>query len=398
MAGRQAQAGAQKVSYSRLQNFETCPRQYFFRYELGLPEPPSHALALGTVVHTLLEMTMLGQPKAEVDRRAEELVAATPPLKLDADLPVVLEMLRRARRFQPLAPDAERQVEQWLELDVGGGVLLRGKADLIEVARSGVRLTDWKTGWKSYGVDDTRQLDLYAAAVARAHPGAPIWVQLRFLRYGEQKGLVGRESGPEHQEAALAWVQEVAADIREAQSLPWQVGFPARPGPACGTCSYALQCLQTQAQERGVDGACGPELLRAVLGGEFREPEDAGAAAHLAGWLRVLDRAVKTLKEWLQGWAERHGPVAQGGEELAMRFHTSWRLRDATGFFQALHELLAEHGDGTDPWSFFRLDERQAGKLAKTPAGQELLREYAEEVVDRSYLWWQEPGPGEQEE
>lgn len=376
----------QRVSFSRLQQFEACPRQYFFKAELKLPEAPSKSLVLGNVVHTLAAEIMMGRPPAEVDRMAEELVAKEPLLEPEEDLPVVLSMSRAAQRFRSLGPQVERQVEQWLEVDIGEGVCLRGKADLIEIASDRIRITDWKTNFKAYGINQTQQLDLYALCLAQRHPGRPVTVQLRFLRYGERKGLDARESTPADQQRVREWACQAAAAIQEAHRMPWLLGFSPAPGRACKTCPYAPQCLVLRAQELGVSEEGGLNLLRAVLEGAFAEPTDGQTAAEIGGWVLVLERALEIMRQWLRLRVERTGPVQVGGREFGLYFSTGWELRDPAGFFKGLQEALAEHAEGEDPWSYFRLDADKVKRLAATPIGKELLAEYAEQVVSRSYF------------
>lgn len=381
------QAGeVRKVSFSRLSQFQLCPRQYWFRQELRLPEVPSKPLVLGTVVHQLAEV-VLSDPTAEIEQRAQELVTSSPLLSED-DLPVILKMVQAIRQYEVL-PQAELQVERWLEMPIADGLLFRGKADLIEVTPEQVRITDWKTGWMEYGVDETQQLDLYAALLSQERPGVPIWVQLRFLRYGEQRGLVGRESTPEHQERALQWARQVADAIAAAHQMPWRVGFPARPGRACKTCSYAPQCLLLRAQELGVDDSGGLELLRAVLEAVFAEPQDEEAAANAASWLLVLERAVEILRQWLRAYVERAGPVETGGLRLGLRFATGWEVHDWEVFLRGLKEL------NLNPRDYLRVNDNLK-ELAATEQGQELLCRCAEQVVRQTYLVWRDAdGNGE---
>lgn len=369
-----------RVSFSQLQQFEACPRQYFFKKVLGLAEVQSKEAVLGNVVHDLAAATMLGQPSEEVNRRAEELVAAQPLLDLDQDLPQVLHMLQACRRYKPLKPDAERQVEQWLEVEVDG-IQVVMKADLIESTPERVRITDWKTSFKVFGLDETQQLDVYALCLAHQAGSRPIEVALRFLRYGERKGLLQRESSVEDRERVLTWIRHLVARIDAAQRLPWRVGFPATPGRSCTACPFAVQCLLSRAQEFDVAEAGGLDLMKAVYEAALTEPADETAGKELGGWLLILERALEITRGWLRTYVEQHGGFDLGGRVFNLYFRTSLACRDMAGFFAALKTTLAEHGDD-DPWQYLKIDTTKAKKLFATPLGQELRAEYWEEFAE----------------
>lgn len=370
--------GGVKVSFSKLRAFEVCPRLYWFQSVLKLPGEPSKSLELGTVVHEVVARWLQEGAKADPERLAEELVTANPLLTIEEDLPAVIQMLDGCRKFfVPLSPYAERRVEEWVEAEIGQGLVLTGRVDLIESDGEKVRITDWKTGFKTFGTDDTQQLDLYAWAVSRQYGGQPTEVRLWFLRYGPRKGIVMRESTPEHQQQAVEWAAGVAEQIRQASELPWQAGFPARPGNHCKTCPYAVQCLMIRAQELAVDpNAGGLDLFRDVLAGVLPTGEIGWVeAAELGAWCLVLERALQSVKERLREYVQRHGPVEVGGEEFGIYTRTSWECRDLPGLVAALEEV------GEAAWSYLKVDSQKIKKLMQTTLG-DAVREYVQEVQE----------------
>src|SRR5690554_2038433 len=48
-------------SFSRLNLYETCPKKFYYRYVLKLPEPQTKPLALGKAVHKAIELLIKGE-------------------------------------------------------------------------------------------------------------------------------------------------------------------------------------------------------------------------------------------------------------------------------------------------------------------------------------------------
>ncbi len=372
------QGKAVSVSFSKLGAFESCPLQYWLRHVLKLPVAPARAPELGNVVHEAIAAELQGQDGMKL---AQELVHKNPLLDVEKDLPAALKMVEGCRRyFRPLSAHAERLVEEWLEVELDQGYILRGRADLVEVDPNTVLITDWKTNWEVFSLEDTCQLDLYARWAAVRFPGRRVMVRLRFLRYGPRKGIVMRESTPEHQEMAMNWARGLVARIREAGRLPRSVGFPACPGRTCKTCSHSVQCLFLRAQELAVPDDAPQDLLQAVLNGVVPEASGLAEAQELGLWILVLERSLSVIKDRLRSFTEAHGPVVAGGEQFGIFFRASAECGDSQSFGTALTEA------GINPWEHVQWDPDWLKQFFKSPLGEKLKEQFFTETAE-AYFW-----------
>lgn len=205
-----------------------CPLLYRYRVVDRLPEPPSHAAARGTLVHSALER-LFDLPAAERTPQAAvdllepawaDLVQAEPELgslvateegavadatapdqaagaaAADKDaLPVRAEWLAQAaqlvrRWFEVEDPTrlepAEREL--YVEVDVDG-LTLRGYVDRLDIAPDGrMRVVDYKTGRAPSELFEARalfQMKFYALVLWRSRGVIPTLLQLVYLRDGQ---------------------------------------------------------------------------------------------------------------------------------------------------------------------------------------------------------------------
>jgi len=203
-----AEAPAPRVpslSPSRASDFMTCPLLYRFRVLDRLPEKPSHAATLGTLVHSVLER-LFDLPAAErtPDRAAallapewDRLVEAEPAvaelftddegrdewLRSAHDLLDVYFGLEDPRRLEP----AEREL--FVECDLETGLRLRGYVDRLDVASTGeLRVVDYKTGRaprEGFEAKAMFQMRFYALVLWRLRGQVPRVLQLLYLGSNE---------------------------------------------------------------------------------------------------------------------------------------------------------------------------------------------------------------------
>lgn len=198
--------GMPALSPSRASDFMQCPLLYRFRVIDKLPEPPTAAMARGTLVHDVLEH-LFDVPAAErTQELAVSMVAPTwermlqdrPELAgvVDAqDESAVRAWHREATALlqrwftlenpQWLEP-AERELYVETDLD---GLTLRGYVDRLDVAADGrMRVVDYKTG-RSPGVGFESkalfQMKFYGLVLWRMRGQVPARLQLVYLGDGD---------------------------------------------------------------------------------------------------------------------------------------------------------------------------------------------------------------------
>lgn len=172
--------GVRHVSASSIGMYQRCPRQWAYRYVLGLKVPPDGGLITGLGVHRAAEVGMLHKrdtgenpdPEMTATAAAEYVTeqVATGEVKLNDDEHAGAITDKAARVSTAWATDAAPhvvpvEVEQQFDLEVAG-IDVTGRMDVITADR----VIDWKTAGKSPNADEHRQsvqTELYALATGK---------------------------------------------------------------------------------------------------------------------------------------------------------------------------------------------------------------------------------------
>lgn len=172
--------GLRHVSASSIGMYQRCPRQWAYRYVLGLKVPPDGGLITGLGVHKAAEVGMLHKKDTGEDpdpdlaaTTAAEYVTeqcATGEVKLNDDDHQGAITDKAARVSTAWARDAAPkvvpvEVEQQFTLEVAG-IDVTGRMDVVTADR----VVDWKTSGKSPNADEHRQsvqTELYALATGK---------------------------------------------------------------------------------------------------------------------------------------------------------------------------------------------------------------------------------------
>ncbi len=195
------------LSPSRAADFKQCPLLYRFRAIDRLPEPSSTAQLRGSLVHAALEK-LYAMPAVDripetaislVDPEWDRVLAANPELTEGLEPGQHKQILAEARallngyyrledptRFDP------QSCEQRIEVELSGGVLLRGYVDRIDLAASGeLRVVDYKTGKSPSEVRMLAegkalfQMKFYAVALLRSRDVLAKRLRLIYLADGQ---------------------------------------------------------------------------------------------------------------------------------------------------------------------------------------------------------------------
>ncbi len=245
------------LSPSRAADFKQCPLLYRLRVVDQIPEPPSSAATLGTLVHAVLE-ALFDRPAPErVEAVAAEMVephwramiARRPELATlhggaDAEQAWLQDARGRLGTYftlenpQRLEPEAR---ELFVEFQLDDGPLLRGVIDRIDVAPDGsIRIVDYKSGKSPdprFGATKERfQMRFYALVVERLRARRPALLRLLFLRDGQQLDVHPTD------EDIAAIEHEVRALWDEICDAARRGTFRPRRGPLCGWCSFQELC------------------------------------------------------------------------------------------------------------------------------------------------------------
>lgn len=348
-------------SFSRLSKFQTCPRAFYYAYVLRIPEPDTPALQFGKLVHDVLAEALA------YNRKPEELVAQKinsynllDPAKDGQEAVRITEDF--LRNFVP-APGISRI---WLEKKLEGRIgeeKVAGYGDLIEEGDDEIIITDFKTNWEPYEVNDTFQLGLYAL-LAQQQPEwselKKISVRLWFLRNNEIKAA---DLAPTQIQEVADQVQGIIASIKDAMTLPGPVGFSPKPGHLCRYCSYAVQCL-------GLDSE--------IYARSIQEDE----TENLAGLYLRLDAARQLIQKELQKRTPPDSPIHLNGEIIGEFSRTVWTFQ-AFQDLQSAIEVLTSYGE--KPEELFSIDGWKVKKLLTKPNLSEKLRALGKEQEFRYF-------------
>lgn len=139
-------------SYSKLKNFETCPKRHY-HYEIAkdVVEPEGEALQYGNAVHKALAEALQGKPLPKPFNHLSQWVDRVNPA---TGTVLVEQQLAITKDFEPC---------EWF----GKNAWYRGIADVVKITGQVALAIDWKTGKV---VEDGSQLALMAQCVFAHHP------------------------------------------------------------------------------------------------------------------------------------------------------------------------------------------------------------------------------------
>lgn len=287
--------GRLRLSFTRVDTFERCPRLFRYQYVDGLPQAPAPQLSFGSSIHAALEW--LYDRKHPVLPTVEELHHAlfeawdsTGYVDLDRD-----EQLRAyehartilARVHARIASEGFRlpaSTEAWFELPFDDDIVVVGAIDRVDVDDAGaLHVIDYKTNRKARTRTQVRsslQLAIYALATRELYGRLPDTVALDFV-------VAGVEVRVPVDELDLAAVpgrlRAVADRIMAGEDVP-------TPHRLCDWCDFRAICPAWT----GADGAVDTE----VLGRAVRERDRLRrSVVRDARRLHQLDVAVRTMTD-----------------------------------------------------------------------------------------------------
>ncbi len=230
------------LSYSSIQSYRDCPRQYWFRYRQRLPAAHSAEAVQGTILHEVLR-------RAGEERRTGNTIT---PERLQAMHTDVWEVssfpdARRAATFRRLGlaqleafrasggfertPDlVEREFSAAVD-----GFTLHGVIDRVDHINEGWLIIDYKSGRPIARARRDLQVALYALGASTALSLDPIELEVVYLAEGSAIRL---EGVPKLQAEARTIAIEVAEKIRAGRFEPQ----PERR--KCRLCPYRLACAE----------------------------------------------------------------------------------------------------------------------------------------------------------
>ena len=238
-----------RVSYSQMSLYEQCPLKFFFSYIAGWREPPTSALAGGSITHEICEYLYRLEPQDRTLDAAMNLLREHGPrmlrtteykpfendLKMKLSVKEAIENLFKVEDPTQVVVQPEH-IEMELSVEING-VNFFGKVDRFTV--DGInRVTDYKTG-KSPGkfVDDKlAQPYLYALGFKTQYEIEVDEVELIFLN---ERKTVQR---PADSGLVLAQGEKLAQMRTASESDVANSSWEARVSRLCDYCAFERVC------------------------------------------------------------------------------------------------------------------------------------------------------------
>ena len=249
---------------------------YRYRAIDRLPEPPSAAATLGTLVHSVLEDlfalpaatrtedTAIGMlvPRWEAMREDRPEYAALHATDA-AEAQWLGDARERLRTYFELENPSRIEPEgreMLVETQLEDGPLLRGIIDRVDVAADGsIRIIDYKSGRSpapAYGQKERFQMRFYALVLERIRDRRPALARLLFLKDGVHMDLRPTD------EDIAAVEHEVRALWREITAAAERGEFRPKKSKLCGWCSFQALCPEFG----GIAPPLDPDRVEAAVG------------------------------------------------------------------------------------------------------------------------------------
>jgi putative RecB family exonuclease len=238
----------ERLSPSQVNTFLSCPAKWYFRYALGLPEPPTGTLALGTAFHSVLAVNFRQKIETKQDLPARELeesfgeafaMAAEDAEFREDEEPAALIETGRALVRRYMADAAPWIEPQAVELPVEGiiaGVRVQGIVDLLDMEGC---IIDFKTAARRPAWITT-EYRLQLTTYSMIRPGARGSCRLDTVTKTKTVQLVQQscEIGPEERRYAATLYPMMQEAMRDG------IYPPRRGSPVCFRryCGYWREC------------------------------------------------------------------------------------------------------------------------------------------------------------
>jgi len=243
------------LSYSQVQTYKICPRQYKYKYVLKIPSKPNAALSFGNTIHStlksfyeIIKRAKLGLVKEKVTIQTlmkfyKDKWISDGYLNKEHEKKSFKKGMEILKKFYKTFVDFSTKpylLEQQFYLPLGN-IKITGRIDRIDIIRNGVseefEIIDYKTGDKSPKLNEAEkneQLAIYALAAEKIFG---IKVSRLSLLFVDKNIKISTDSKKIKQ-----LTEKVMIEIGELAKKIGQEVYDAKPGFMCRYCDYNSIC------------------------------------------------------------------------------------------------------------------------------------------------------------
>lgn len=230
-----------RISYTDLETFDSCPLKFYYKKILRMPSPPSPHQLLGQVIHSVLESgarsMMEGEPR-NLEALVSDFEGRWGKVRLgDPDQKERMgqrgaELLGEYMIMQAKLDGFPAVLEKFFEIELSSAKLT-GRIDRVDKTETGLRVIDYKTGKKGKNkLDKDLQLPIYSLACKELFGEYPSELMFMFLGDGTEYSI---SSDP-------GSLDKVRTEIEQKAEVINSSDFTATPGKPCRLCEYARIC------------------------------------------------------------------------------------------------------------------------------------------------------------
>lgn len=236
-----------KLSYSRIEAFRRCPKQYYYQYILKLPTPVSHQQSFGISIHNAMRdlYKEVLQGKGVKDLPWKQVLKENWINLGYKNKTHEKKSWQQAKKFvqgyfkSELKKPKVVAVEEGFKVKVSQDLWVSGRIDRIDkVSKGQIEIVDYKTGkvMSQKEVDNSLQMTIYALAASspatyNCQPGK---LKLSFYFFEEQKKMTTTRT-KKQLEKARKEILKIRNEIANSKFRP-------KPGYLCQWCDFQMLC------------------------------------------------------------------------------------------------------------------------------------------------------------
>lgn len=355
------------LSYSRINTFLKCKRQFKFQYIDNLPYPETSALRIGSAVHKFLEnygKHCIGIYKPQdieyAAKESKRLMSTMNPEDVN-NFNEIIDKAIAMHNFEPAL------IEEKFALDINWkstkweNARLRGVIDIHCEKGRVVKVTDYKTDRRIQPLSEVEsdlQLKIYTVALSELYPEANTFEASKdFVRYGVIIGPVVYRR--EQLEDFKTYIGGILTNIENEKDY-----YPT-VGSSCEYCPYYRKC----------------EAYKQV-DPDFSDKLDESKAAKMAEWLYRTEKRVKEAKDRLKDYVDTTQKNINFGD-MFLGYSTRDK-RSVINTEKLVNELIKNNIRKSDIWEYLGMPITSMEKILRKNERKDLIKDLSEKHYENT--------------